>query len=358
VSRRRPGTWPDSLVRWYRRNRRDLPWRRETTPYRVWISEIMLQQTQVATVVPYFERFVARFPDARSLAAADVADVLKAWEGLGYYSRARNLHRAAHVVARDCGGELPCSVEQLAGLPGFGPYTTAAVASIAFGLPFPVVDGNVLRVFSRFWAIAGDVRSTRIRECIRTRLADAIASQRSPSDFNQALMELGARVCRPRDPDCGGCPLAQECEALQRGLTRDLPERQQRRRIPHLRVAVGVVWNNGRFLIARRGLDQMLGGLWEFPGGKRERGETLAETAVREVREEVGLDVRVVRRVCTVRHGYSHFTVTLTVFECELRCDPAQLRCTRPTAWITLAETDRYAFPGVNRKIFAVLRRC
>ena len=224
-----PADWPVALAAWYRSHRRVLPWRQGPAPYRVWVSEIMLQQTQVATVVPYYRRFLRAFPSPRALARADLAKVLKLWEGLGYYSRARHLHRAAQVLVRERGGRFPRTAAALAELPGIGAYTAAAIASIAFGERVPVVDGNVLRVFSRYWGIADDVRSARTTERIRAQLQAAIRRTDSAADFNQGAMELGALVCRPRQPDCPHCPLAAGCVARRDGLTAVLPRRRPRR---------------------------------------------------------------------------------------------------------------------------------
>jgi len=349
--------WVSELLDWYRQNRRALPWRDAPSPYRVWVSEVMLQQTQVTTVTPYFGRFLKRFPTVGDLARADLQDVLKAWEGLGYYSRARNLHRAATVVVRDLAGDIPGDVDALRRLPGIGRYTAAAIASIAFGQPHPVLDGNVARVCARFWCIARDLRGARVAQDVERRLAVAIADSDDPSSFNQAMMELGALVCRPREPACAECPLRSACAALVAGRTGDLPLRRKRPPVPHHRIAVGIVEHEGRVLIARRGEDQMLGGLWEFPGGKRETGERLEQTVRRELREEVNLDVRIVRRLCTIRHAYSHFRITLTAFLCTPAEAPAAARCDRPMAWVSWERLADYPFPKANHKVLQALDR-
>jgi A/G-specific adenine glycosylase len=349
--------WVRPLLGWYHQHRRCLPWREHPTPYRIWVSEIMLQQTQVATVQPYFERFVAHFPTPAALAAADLQDVLKAWEGLGYYSRARHLHRAAKAVAATHAGRMPTDLDGLRALPGIGPYTAAAIASIAYNLPHPVVDGNVARVGARLWCIATDTRTPRVHRDLEQRLQEAIDSSGDPAAFNQALMELGALVCRPRDPLCATCPLRTACGALATGRTAELPVRRPTVRVPHYRVAVGIVEDQGRVLIARRREEQMLGGLWEFPGGKLEPGEKPAETVVREVREELNLAVRVVSRACTIRHAYSHFRITLSAFHCVPEGDPASAHCDRPMAWVPWARLADYPFPKANHKIFAALGR-
>jgi A/G-specific adenine glycosylase len=346
--------WVHRLLAWYRRHRRQLPWRDEPTPYRVWISEIMLQQTRVTAVQPYFARFLDRFPALADLAAADQQDVLKAWEGLGYYSRARNLHRAAQVV-QATGGTIPSASEELAKLPGVGPYTAAAIASIAFGEASPVVDGNVLRVVARHRGMRDDISTARTKNRVRESLQEAIEESGDPSAFNQAMMELGALVCVPRNPSCDDCPLAADCQALAEDIVSELPVRAKKKATPHYEIAVGLVFDGDRVLVAQRGQDQMLGGLWEFPGGKCEKPESLAATCAREVREEVGLDVKVGKAICTIDHAYSHFSITLTAFRCSLQGPASGLRCDRPTRWVLLNELRDLPFPKANHKIFEAL---
>ncbi|MEI7567487.1 MAG: A/G-specific adenine glycosylase, partial [Opitutaceae bacterium] len=260
-----------ALHAWYRVYQRQLPWRIAPSLYKTVVSEFMLQQTQVKTVLPYFDRWLHALPDFTALAAAPESQVMKLWEGLGYYSRARNLHKLAQqITALPTPPRTPAQWREL---PGIGPYTAAAIASIAYGLPYPVVDSNVARVGARLWCIMADTRTPRVQRDLERRLLDAVGRSGDPSAFNQALMELGALVCRPRDPLCTTCPLRANCRALATGRTADLPVRRPAARVPHYHVAVGIVEHEGRVLIARRAEDQMLGGLWEFPGGKQEKGE-------------------------------------------------------------------------------------
>jgi A/G-specific adenine glycosylase len=256
------------LLDWFAFEARDLPWRNDRSPYRVWLAEVMLQQTQVNTVVPYYERFLGRFPTVKALAAAPLEDVLKLWEGLGYYSRARNLHAAARQVVAQHGGQIPDSFEALLALPGVGRYTAGAVASIAFGQNVPAVDGNVRRVLARAFAVREDVsRSSTQREL--EALAQRLLPPEQAGVFNEALMELGATVCTPRAPDCDRCPLRDLCRAHAAGEQASLPVKRPRKRTPHYDVAAAVtVGQDGRVLVAQRNADDMLGGLWEFPGGK------------------------------------------------------------------------------------------
>ena len=342
-----------SMLAWYREHQRVLPWRSLPTPYRVLVSEVMLQQTQVATVMPYFERFVQTFPDFASLAAADIEAVLKLWEGLGYYSRARRLHACARQVMEN-GGELSDDPTELARLPGIGPYTAAAIASIAFGRPYPAVDGNVLRVQARLLADDGDVSSQSARRRVYERLLAVIRQTPDPSAFNQAQMDLGAMVCLPRQPLCDECPLRAFCRAFASGEPTVYPRRPERRVTPRMHVAVGLIFHRGRLLILRRSEDQMLGGLWEFPGGKLESGETPTQAVEREVREETGLTVEIGALVGVIRHAYSHFRITMHAYRCRLaEAGEPVVACERLHAWVIAEDLPKYAFPKANHKIFA-----
>ena len=338
------------LLAWFARTARDLPWRRDRTPYRVWVAEALLQQTRVETAVAYYERFLARFPTLETLAAAPLEHVLQVWEGLGYYSRARNLHRAAGIVLARYHGRLPSNLEDLRQLPGIGPYTAAAIASIAYGQPVPAIDGNVLRTFARFYGIVEDIRKRKSAQAIANRLTPLIQTV-NPSHFNQAIMEVGALVCKPRTPLCGRCLLARECVAFRTGRTAELPFSARRPPVPYYRVAVGVVWKDSRILIARRDAQQMLGGLWEFPGGKLRRGETLRAAAAREIREETGLTVRVGKPYGTFKHAYSHFRVTLTAFHCKWITGRPRPRSAVELKWIRPRQLGEFPFPRANRRI-------
>ncbi len=348
------GDWAELLLAWYQRGARPLPWRTAPSPYRVWVSESMLQQTQAATVVPYFERFLQHFPTVHHLANASDDAVMKQWEGLGYYCRARNLLAAARIIVAEHAGCLPATAAELQRLPGIGPYTAAAIASIAFGEHVPVIDGNVLRVMARLRAIAQDIRKAAVRQAIQKEL-EAVILAVSPGDFNQALMELGATVCRPRAPQCRICPLTQECAAFRQNRTAELPVRHRRGRTPHYQVAVALIFDDcGKLLITKRPQHKMLGGLWELPGGKQEKGETLQQTVVREVKEETGLDIVCGRAIAPVRHAYSHFTVTLHPFLCRIAGPIDVAESTFCAEWVSPPELDHYAFPRGTRKVFAV----
>lgn len=343
------------LLAWYRHNRRELPWRGESSPYRVWISEVMLQQTQVATVIPYYHRFLERFPSLADLAAAPLGEVLKAWEGLGYYARARNLHQAAGEIVARHGGQVPQSYAELRALPGFGDYTAGAVASIAFGQPVAAVDGNVKRVLARLFALQGDLQRGAAARQLKE-IAAALVDPESPGDWTQAVMELGATVCLPQAPKCLLCPLHHLCQARILGLEASLPVKPAKKSLPHYHVAAAVIRDDNRLLIAQRPAEGMLGGLWEFPGGKQEAGETLAQCLQREILEELGLEIEVGPLITTVKHAYTHFKITLHAFCCRrLQGQPRALGVA-DWRWVTLAELDAFPFPRTDLKIIEVLR--
>ncbi len=343
---------PARLLDWFAMHARALPWRRERTPYRVWVSEVMLQQTQVETVRGYYDRFIERFPTVQSLADAPQADVLKVWEGLGYYSRARALHAAAREVIAQYAGELPADVAALRALPGIGAYTAGAIASIAFGIPAPAVDGNVRRVLARVLALPAPT-SAELSEAAALWLPSE-----SPGDFTEALMELGATLCRPAAPQCLLCPWRELCRACNLGRPEAFPAPQPRKALPHYDVAAAVTLRaDGCILVAQRRQEDMLGGLWEFPGGKRQDGETLPEALRREMLEELAVTVEVGEPVMTVKHAYTHFRITLTAFWCQLTAGaPRCLECA-DFAWIAPTALHTLPMAVTDRKIARIVEK-
>jgi A/G-specific adenine glycosylase len=337
---------------WYDGHRRRLPWRETRDPYAIWISEVMLQQTQVKTVIPYYLRFLERYPTVEALARAPLGGVLKTWENLGYYTRVGNLHKAAGIIAERYNGRIPDSMEEIMRIPGIGRYTAGAILSIAFGRAVPAVDGNVRRVFSRLFEIKDSIDDAATRERIDT-LVRTLIPKRDPGCFNQALMELGAVCCTPKDPSCADCPLQEDCRAKVRGLTRRLPVRKRRKTVPHREVVAAVIRNRaGRMLIVQRPARGLLGSLWKLPGGILNPREGRAEGLKRIVREELGIGVLVGSPLAEVQHAYTHFRITLTAFSCTLReGHPAG-----PTwRWAGDDEVDALPFSSADRRIICAV---
>jgi A/G-specific adenine glycosylase len=348
------GGQPEALARllldWYRGAARTLPWRGQIDPYAIWVSEIMLQQTRVETVIPYYEKWMALFPSVKSLAQAPVQDVLKAWEGLGYYSRARNLHRAARLIVERFGGEVPREIEGLRSLPGVGRYTAGAIASIAFGQDEPVLDGNIRRVLARVFDVDLPARSPQ-GEARLWELAAAHLPKGQASDYNQAIMDLGATICTPRAPACLICPLIQICQARELGIQEERPVLEKKAAVPHYLVTAAILRRGGKVLIARRPENGLLGGLWEFPGGKQEEGEDLPACLRREIDEELGVGIEVGEEFGVYQHAYTHFRVTLHAFSCTL-CE-GEPRAIQPSdlAWVELDQLAEYPMGKIDRQI-------
>lgn len=316
----------------------------------------MLQQTRVETVLDYYPRFLVRFPTLETLAEAPLEAVLKAWEGLGYYGRARNLHRAARGIRDRFDGRFPDDFEAVAALPGIGRSTAGAILSIAFGRPCPVLDGNVRRVLVRLSNVVVDPMRPVVLARLWSEAEAWCAGARDPGLHTQAMMELGATVCTPRAPRCTACPVAAGCSARRTGRPGDLPVRTPRPAIPRHDVAVALLRDRGRLLVQRRPEGRLLGGLWELPGGRIRRGETPAEGLLRVLREEHGIEARVDACVAVVRHAYTHFAVTLHAFPC--RRVGGRLRPEAPVRrWVTPDELDRLAVPRGTRRVLEAVHR-
>ena len=324
----------------------------------------MAQQTRLETVAAYFTRWMTSFPTVETLAEADLQDVLKAWEGLGYYARARNIHRAAQQIVAEFGGQVPDDRSALLSLPGVGAYTAGAILSTAFGQPSAVVDGNVTRVLSRLYDIEQPVDQTATKKVL-WKLAEELveaAPLGKAGAFNEALMELGAQVCTPTTPRCLICPLGNRCLAADRGVQHERPVLLPRKKTPHYDVAAGVIWQKqpfaSKFLIAQRPVDGMLGGLWEFPGGKLEPTDAdLAACLQREIEEELAIKIDVAEQFTVVQHAYTHFRITLHAFHARHASgEPQTLGCA-DWQWIELTQLEQFPFPVTDQKIIQVLRQ-
>ena len=342
----------ERLLAWYDAAHRALPWRAPpgaaegADPYRVWLSEVMLQQTRVETVRGYYTRWLEHFPTLEALAAAPLDEVLKAWEGLGYYSRARNLHRAAREVAERYGGRVPDDPTVFRALPGVGRYTAGAVMSIAYGRAEPIVDGNVRRVFAR---LADDPAPS---DAALWEMAERLVPGARPGDLNQALMELGATVCTPRRPRCEACPVREWCAAYAAGTQEERPLPKKAKPLPHEHVASAVIEDaGGRLLLAQRPLDARLGGLWEFPGTVRRRGESTAAAAARGVREGLGLEVEVGEEIGTVGHTFTHLKASYHAVRCRVVGGAVRAVGWAAAVWVAPAELADYALPVAQQKI-------
>lgn len=358
-----PEDWSDfvvadlrqGLLQWYHHQGRRLPWRNIEDPYAIWISEIMLQQTQVKTVLPYYTRWLEQFPTMVDLATADLQTVLKAWEGLGYYARARNLHRAAQAMVEQHQGQVPDNYAQLTALPGIGRTTAGGILSSAFNLPFAILDGNVKRVLARLVALPKPPARALNQLWV---LSEQILDPQSPRDFNQALMDLGATLCTRRQPDCPQCPWQRHCRAYNLNVQSEIPMTETKAPLPHKHIGVAVIWNDqGQILIDRRKQEGLLGGLWEFPGGKIEPDETVEDCIRREIQEELGIQIEVGNRLVTITHAYSHFKVTLNVHHCTyLRGEPQPIECDE-IRWVTMADIETFPFPTANIRIIEALKQ-
>jgi A/G-specific adenine glycosylase len=343
------------LLAWFDRHRRDLPWRRTRDPYRIWVSEVMLQQTQVGTVLPYYERWMARFPTLARLARASEDEVLGVWAGLGYYSRARRLLAGARAVAQERAGQLPKTAAELRRFPGIGEYTAGAIASIAFGQTEPVVDGNVRRVLCRLFGLRGDPTRGPLARRLGE-LAGQLVPALRPGDHNQALMELGATVCTPDRPDCARCPLAQGCVAKQRGLAAVLPELPQRPRPTPLHMVAAILERRGRLLVVKlpEGASRWAG-LWQFPSSEVGKTETAEGAAARTLEELVGLTATAHEHFMRVRQAVTRYRVTLDAYRCRAERGSARALGVAEVAWQAQRELEGLAMPAAHRRLARAL---
>ena len=344
----------ERILNWYKRNQRNLPWRKTKDPYYIFVSEMMLQQTQVETVIPYYHRFITRFPTVETLARASLQEVLKAWENLGYYARARHLHLAAKEMIERTGGVIPDNEEELLRLPGVGPYTAAAILSIAFDRRVPAVDGNVRRVLCRLFAIRTPLEESKTQRRIQNLAADLVPVKASL--FNQGIMDLGATICTPRHPVCGRCPVHSSCLAYEKGLQETLPITRKRGPLPHKQMTAGILCDtHDKLLIVQRPTKGLLGGLWKFPGGERGSGVSLQKSLEKVIQMELGIEVRVGEKIAAVKHAYTHFRITLYAFRCTLREGaPKALKC-HSWRWSDPQNLADFPFSKVDRKIMAFL---
>ncbi|WP_243291558.1 A/G-specific adenine glycosylase [Bacillus sp. FJAT-47783] len=340
------------LIGWYKKEKRDLPWRKSQDPYKVWVSEIMLQQTRVDTVIPYFNRFMDKFPTVEDLANAEEDEVLKAWEGLGYYSRARNLHAAVKEVHESYGGIVPNNPTQLGKLKGIGPYTKGAILSIAYSIPEPAVDGNVMRVLSRILSIWEDIAKPKTRK-IFEEVVYNIISKEDPSSFNQALMELGAMICTPTSPSCLLCPVREHCMAFEQGVQSELPVKTKAKSNRHVQMAAVVLKKGDYFYIHKRPSQGLLANLWEFPNCETIQGMLSQKEQLKQfIKTEYEVDVEIGELIGTIEHVFSHLTWNISVFIGEIKED----RQMKNILKVCEEELKQYAFPVSHQKIYVMFK--
>ncbi len=338
-----------SILNWYNHEKTSMPWRDEPDPYRIWLSEVMLQQTQIQTVIPYYLRWIKTLPTVRDAAESSEDVVLKLWEGLGYYARARNFRLACQTITENFDGIVPSDPIQFKQLKGVGDYITAAVQSIAFGHPLPVIDGNVRRITSRLLSLPHppDQHYGEIMDFLTRHIGDT-----QPGDFNQAMMDLARDVCKPKVPLCTQCPVSCYCSAFSDQNVHRYPVKKEKKTRPHFRVAVGVIWKDSHILVSKRKSNGLLGGLWEFPGGKIQNGESSPECIQRETLEELGIQVTVGDFIKTIQHAYTHFSISMDSYHCRFKTgEPKSIGCS-DWKWIKRDELVSLAFPKANHKIF------
>ncbi len=354
-------SFQEKLLNWFHANARPLPWRRHYRPYEVWVSEIMLQQTQMETVIPYFERWMKEFPDIESLAKSDEKKVLKLWEGLGYYSRARNLHESAKLIVKKYNGSFPKDYDAILSLKGIGRYTAGAIASIAFNQKRPIVDGNVLRVLSRVYAISKPIDIEKNKE-IFWKLEGALIPEGRARYFNQALMELGALVCQTENPLCRRCPISKFCAAFKQNRVEKYPVRKKRKKMIKVEASAVILSRSGKYLIQKRPLGKIMGGLWEFPEWKLARDIKLPLDKIKRrtlslARREFRIQIPTIKHLAAVKRNYTHHNETLHIFSAALPDSENGFKPGRawPHVWASKKEFQKYPFSSAHAKIAKLL---
>lgn len=346
----------ERLLAWFAEHGRRLPWRAagRRDPYQVWIAEVMLQQTRVPTVIPYFQRFIHLFPDVSALARAELDAVLKAWEGLGYYARARHAHSAARLMVERHAGQVPAERSVLLALPGIGEYIAHAILSLAFGQDYLALDANGRRVLARWMGLDRPLRERSAESALRA-FGEGLLPAGRAGAFNEALMDLSSLICTPKSPACGVCPIRGSCQAYLQGRQEQIPARLPRRQVPHYDVSAAVIWQDGKVLLAQRLEEGMLGGLWEFPGGTREAGESLEECLRREIQEELGMEIAVLEHLISVPHAYTHKRITLHAFHCRpVRGTPQKLEV-KDWRWVAPADVLQYPLSVADQRVAEAL---
>ena len=342
------------LIDWYDLNKKSMPWRKNKDPYRVWVSEVMLQQTQVSTVIPYYNKWLKKFPSIKSISLSKIDDILKLWEGLGYYRRAHNIKKSCDIIMENFDGLIPDN-EKFKDLPGVGDYIYSAVMSIAFNKALPVIDGNVKRVCSRLWET--NFLDTKSIRDLQSRLLNNISKDR-PGCFNQAIMDLGREICKPHTPICGQCPISSFCGSFKNNTIANYPIKKKIKKVPVIDVVVAYIQNQQeKFIITKGPKDKMLGGLWELPGGKREGKETLKNSLLREIKEELSIDINIDKKIGMIQHSYSHMKIKLHGYYCSLNSGKIKLNASDQLEWIKFSDIDKFSFPMASHKLFKKMEK-
>lgn len=333
------------LITWYEKNARDLPWRCTRDPYKIWIAEVMLQQTTVNAVIPFYERWMKVFPDVESVAQAPLQKILNMWQGLGYYQRAKNIQKAARMMCEKFDGKIPSNLEDIKQLPGFGPYTVGAVLSIAFEQRRPIIDANVRRVMMRYLALEGFAEASFDPQILE--FLEKMMPEKRNNIFNQALMELGALVCRNKESLCLVCPLKRGCQAYAKGLQEIIPTPKKRMMID-VEVAIGLIQKDDFYFIQKRPSKGLFADLWEFPGGKVEKGEIPQAALARELKEELKVAVASAQKLFEVEQFYTQFRAKLHVFDSQVHPQPV---FDRTHKWVKLKHLNNYPMPSGSARI-------
>ena len=342
-----------ALFNWYNNQCYQMPWRTNKDPYKIWISEVMLQQTQVKTAKPYYVNWMKKFPTIQDVAMSDIDNILKTWEGLGYYKRAHNIHESSKIILRKFNGKLPDSYDDLMILKGVGDYTASAILSIAFNKPYPVFDGNINRVISRLYKLKD---SKMILKKSKEKIKDCMQII-NPGDINQSFMDLGREICTSQNPKCESCPINFICKAYNANETNIYPVKSPQIKKPIYDVAVGLIWQNNKILISKRTKDKLLGGLWELPGGKKYKKENLKECLKRELLEELDIKVEINKKIGKIKHLYSHFGINMTGYICNYKKGTAKALASEKIQWINFQDIPNFAFPRSTIKLFELYEK-
>jgi len=339
------------LIFWYHSNNYNMPWRKTKSPYKIWISEIILQQTQVKTGKKYYIKWMRKFPTVKKLASSNIDKVLKAWEGLGYYQRAHNLHFTSKIINNKYNKKIPNTYDELVQLKGIGDYTASAILSIAYDKPYAAIDGNIKRVMSRLYMIDNK------KEIISFSKLKIEKNMKyfSPSDINQSLMDLGREICKPKNPKCLICPIHNYCLAFKKNKISLFPPKKIPKKTPIFNVIVGIIWLDNKLLISKRKKDGLLGGLWELPGGKVEGNESSSKCLKREILEEINIKITINEKIGKIKHQYSHFGINLTAYDCQYKSGKIKALAAEKIKWINYKDINKYAFPKATLKIFEII---